>query len=159
MSKKKNVLTVIFIILCALLFLFSAWYWYYLYVAVGRGDTAAIVIYIISALLLIIMAFIGILSALRMFKTVIIYFAIVMLVMFILGVVQLCVVIYSSTACNSEDNPFTFICNLDPKNAGVAYWIPTGLILLLNLLCAIFSLVLRSTWEPKEEKGGPKNYY
>jgi len=146
------------IVICVILFLLSGWYWYYVAVAIPVHDVAAIVVYVISAFVLILLATLGIVAVIKRFENLLLYFAAIMMVMFVFGLIQLALVIYSSRDCKNTNNPFTFICGLTTVQAAWQYWLPSATILLANILAFTFSLILKKIWTG-EEGGGNNNYY
>lgn len=58
--------------------------------------------------------------------------------------------------CDSESNPFTFVCGLSDDGAVGAFWVPTVTILVGNLIALIFACILRKMIKSGE---GGDNYY
>jgi len=152
----RAVFSVLTIIICVILFLLSGWYWWYIDLAVQNPDVTAIVLYAISGVLLIVMAIIGIAAVFKRSETLICYFAIVMMVMFVFSLIQVALTVYSLYDCANKSNPFTFICDLGFGESTTAYWIPTITILVGTLTGFIFALILKCLWKEKEDN---ETYY
>jgi len=161
----RCVFSVLTIIICVILFLLSGWYWWYIDLAVTAAtpDVTAIVLYAISGVLLIVMSIIGVCAIFKKSDNLICYFAIVMMVMFIFGIVQIGLTVYSKSQCNSttgtsnsSGNPFSFICGLGLGEADVGYWIPTISILAGTLIGFIFAIILKCLWKKDDDK---ETYY
>jgi len=150
-----KLLGIIEVLLCFLLMALSAFYFYYLSIAISVHDIAAEAVYVISAVVLILMGILGIYATIKKSESLISNFAVVMLVMFVLGLIQIILVIYSGSHCDSSSNPFTFICDLSNDNKFVLYWFPQVALLVVNALAFIFAMIQKRMWN--KEGGG--NYY
>jgi len=153
-----NCLSITLIILCILFSLLSGWYWYYIYVAAPVQDIPALVIYVISGIIMIVLSILGILAVVKHYENLLIYFIFIMIALFILGLVQIALVIYSSRDCQNQSNPFTFICNIPLQQAAWEYWAPSTAILICNFALFIFAIAIKQRWQ-KEIGGGLNNYY
>jgi len=138
------------IFICILLFLLSGWYWWYLFLALDAPDYAALVLYAISGLLLIIMSILGIVAVAKNYENLMCYFGVVMLVMCIFSLIQVALTVWAYKTCDNKSNPFSFICRLD-NDAFLQYWLPTGSVIVVTLLAFIFAMVLRKIYLREEE--------
>jgi len=118
-------------------------------------DITALVLYAVSALVIMIIAILGLYSTAKQKKSILTYFAAINFLMFALGVVQIGLAGWALGNCQVLTNPFIFICNLNNVQAGYQFWLPTSAIMLLNILCFIFSVILINLLG----KGDLDNYY
>jgi len=145
---------------CIFLILLSGFYFYYLSVAItGVLDITAVIIYSISALVIILIGLIGLYSTYRRKTTLLTYFTAINFLMFLLGVVQVGLAGWSLDNCQNLNNPFIFICNISLLQASWEFWLPTVAIMVLNIFCFIFSIILLQIWKKEEGGGGKENYY
>jgi len=152
----RCVFSVLTIIICVILFLLSGWYWWYIDLAIEDSDVTAIVLYAISGVLLIIMAIIAVAAVFKKSDTLICYFAIVMMVMFVFSLVQVGLTVYSLYDCSNTSSPFSFICTLGFGAATTSYWVPTASILAGTLVGFIFAMILKCLWKQSDDK---ETYY
>jgi len=127
---------------CIILFLLSGFYFYYLTLAASVLDITALAIYAIS--LVIIMAIIG-LGLFATYKEKISRlndFSAINLLLFLLGVVQIALAASALGNCQTSNSPFIFICSLSYVQKAYQFWLPTALIMMFNILCSIFSVIL-----------------
>ncbi|GAM27889.1 hypothetical protein SAMD00019534_110650 [Acytostelium subglobosum LB1] len=143
----------IYIIFCAIaLICLTIPFWIYMKYAADDSAWVAFAIYIISAIILIILAIIGIFGSIKKNQTLLLYFALVNIVMLAFGIAQLIVTAQNLKNCSNDgSNNFSFLCS---KNTS-GYYVPVALLLFINLTGAIASLILR--WQ--QDKDTPGNYY
>jgi len=156
MSCSKKCIGITFIVCCIFLILLSAWYWYYLALGASNGDIAAIIIYIISGILLVLFGLLGILATIKSYETLLLYHNIVMITMLIIGIIQIILAGISLNNCTSASNPFQFICSLKNNNDELQFWLPSITIMIGNILALIFGCILRKQIKGEEEDA---NYY
>jgi len=145
-----------FIVCCILLICLSAWYWYYLALGAASGDIAAIILYIISGLLLVLFGILGIVATIKSYETLLLYHNIVMITMLIVGILEIILAGVSLRNCTSASNPFQFICTLNNNNDTLQFWLPSATIMIGNILALIFGCMLRKMIKGEEEDA---NYY
>jgi len=145
-----------FIVCCILLILLSGWYWYYLGLGAASGDIAAIILYIISGLLLVLFGILGIVATIKSYETLLLYHNIVMIAMLIVGILEIILAGVSLRNCTSPSNPFQFICTLNNSNDTLQFWLPSATIMIGNILALIFGCILRKMIKGEEEDA---NYY
>jgi hypothetical protein len=56
-----------------------------------------------------------------------------MISLFVWGIIQMALVIYSSTNCHNDINPFVFICDMSFHDAAAYFYFPASLLLLMNV--------------------------
>ncbi|EFA85489.1 hypothetical protein PPL_01446 [Heterostelium album PN500] len=151
-EKKMEMFLRIMVIFCAIALIgLTVPYWIYLKYAVDDSAWVAFAIYLISALLLIFLAFIGIFGAVKKNRGLLLYFAVVMIIMLLFAVAQIIVTTLDLTDCSDKGNNFSFLCSRN--SAG--YYAPVAVLLFINLFGAIVALVLR--WKLVHDTSG--NYY
>ncbi|KYQ88953.1 hypothetical protein DLAC_10542 [Tieghemostelium lacteum] len=154
-SRDRNIetfLRVLIIIIGIALLGLTVPYWIYLKQSVDNEAWVALGIYIASALILIILAVLAFIGAIKKNRGILLYFAVVMIVMLVFGIAQIIVTNLDITGCGGDANDnFSFLCSL----SSVAYYLPMALLLFVNLLGAIVALVLR--WRLNHDTSG--KYY
>mmetsp|Transcript_15809 Transcript_15809/g.22016 ORF Transcript_15809/g.22016 Transcript_15809/m.22016 type:complete len:161 (-) Transcript_15809:66-548(-) len=159
MAAALKVNQIILFVLCIILLCLSGWYWYYLSIAVPNKDWTAVVIYFISGGLVVFMSILGAIGAWKKYSALLLYFAVVMVIMLILGILQIILVAVAQKDCGKKNNAFDFVCDIGggSKEDLLWFWLPTCALLLTNLLCFFFALAVRKL--TKNEEGGTANNY
>ncbi|GAM20426.1 hypothetical protein SAMD00019534_036010 [Acytostelium subglobosum LB1] len=129
----------------------TAPYFIYMVEAYNVKAWLAFGLYIASAFILLVLAVIGLISAIKKNRGLLLYFAMTNMVMLIFGVAQIIVTSLTLTNCDDENNNFNFLCS---KNTA-GYFAPVAVLLFINLIATVFSLVLR--WKLVNDTKG--DYY
>jgi len=119
-------------------------------------------IYIISGLLLVLMFVVGMIGGIKKKTTLLIYFAIVNIAMFVFGLIQIGITIYALKKCNDDgknSSPFAWVCNINGNTSDWKYYAPTASILLINLLGSIFACVLKGMINADSGESDTKNNF
>ncbi|GAM18429.1 hypothetical protein SAMD00019534_016040, partial [Acytostelium subglobosum LB1] len=151
MAKKLElVLRILVIICCIALVCLTIPYWIYIKYAADNSAWVALALYIVSCVILLILALIGTLGSIKKSRGLLLYFAVVMIIMLLFGIAQIIVTSLDVAGCKEGGN-FTFLCSTN--TAG--YYVPVAIILFINLIGGIIALVLR--WKLNNDQ--PKNFY
>jgi len=126
-------------------------YWVQLDFSDQEQDWVWVAIDVISAILMIILAIIGVLGALKRSRYLLLIYAIGMICMFIFILIQLIINLIMYHDCNS--NLYIFQC--DYSYGG--YLGPTIIMLVVTILGGIFAILLRKVISAEDKQGG--TYY
>eukprot|EP01104_Vermistella_antarctica_P019005 TRINITY_DN7253_c0_g1_i1.p1 TRINITY_DN7253_c0_g1~~TRINITY_DN7253_c0_g1_i1.p1 ORF type:complete len:164 (-),score=31.71 TRINITY_DN7253_c0_g1_i1:580-1071(-) len=143
--------TILLIAGCICLIICTGPYWYY--VAVDPSDPLNVAIFVTSAVLLIILAGLGIFAALRRNKSILLYMALVMCVMILFSIVQITLTLVALSDCNDTGSPLHFMCNIQVE----VFFAHTVIIIIVAAFCALCSWFLRQRIIAQE--ADPDNYY
>lgn len=72
------------------------------------------------------------------------------------GLIQIILSAISLGDCNSDSNPFSFVCSLAGQGSESQFWVPTIMIFVGTVLGLVFSCVLRRMLQKTDETS---NYY
>eukprot|EP01133_Synstelium_polycarpum_P000162 gene162-192_t len=152
-KKKLELFLRILVIFCGIALIgLTVPYWIYMKIAIDNEAWVGMAIYIISAVILLILAFLGIFGAIKKNRGVLLYFAIVMIVMLLFGIAQIIVTALDVAGCGSDsDSNFSFLCS----RSTAGYYAPVAVLLFINLFGAIVAICLR--WKLDHDTDG--NYY
>ncbi|KAF2070370.1 hypothetical protein CYY_008313 [Polysphondylium violaceum] len=142
MGAKAEVLLRILVILCGIALIgLTVPYWIYMKYAIDDNAYVGMAIYIVSAVILIILAILAFVGSIKKMRSLLLYFAIVMIVMLIFGIVQIIITNLDIANCDDSgvDDNFSFLCAISKP----AYYVPMAILLFINLFGAVVSLILR----------------
>ncbi|EGG17883.1 hypothetical protein DFA_08884 [Cavenderia fasciculata] len=139
-SKLETALRVIVIFCGVALACLTIPYWIYMKIAIDHDSYVPMGIYIASAIILLILAFLGIFGAIRKSRGLLLYFAVVMIMMFLFGIAQIIVTALDVAGCGDDPSSnFSFLCSVNT----VGYYVPVGILLFINIFGAVMALWLR----------------
>jgi len=133
------------------LLLATAPYWYY--IAINPDEPLNLAFFIISAVTLIILCFLGIYGAIKKNKAVLLYFAIIMLVMITVTFTQITLTLIALSNCNDSGSPFHFMCDINE----IVYFAHSTVVVLIGLMCSVCAFLLRHRLRKQEQD--PDNVY
>jgi hypothetical protein len=123
-------------------------YWYYVNTSSSQpnSDATTLVLYIISAILLIAVAACGCFGTFFLSVALLAMFAMVNLVMYVFEVVQVILTYVTYLDCQDQGNrfpnsPFTFICQQGTNDGW--YWVPVLILIYINICAVISACCLR----------------
>ena len=56
-----------------------------------------------------------------------------MISLFVWGIIQMVLVVWSDFSCDNDTNPLTFICDMSLRDAAAFFYFPASLLLLMNV--------------------------
>jgi len=163
------VLMIIILVICAFLILLTIPYWVIIHDIDSNhlhSSGLNIASYVISAVVLMIIAVFGIIGAIKRSETLLLCFGTANVIMWIASFIQTCLYFVTFKDCQDDDGkypgalkPYNSVC--DPRLEDNWLWVPSIILLWVNI-CAFVSaylLCIRTKRAKESGEGGEGSYY
>eukprot|EP01094_Clydonella_sp_ATCC50884_P029430 TRINITY_DN920_c0_g1_i2.p1 TRINITY_DN920_c0_g1~~TRINITY_DN920_c0_g1_i2.p1 ORF type:complete len:176 (+),score=28.80 TRINITY_DN920_c0_g1_i2:199-726(+) len=138
---------------CVACIVASSLFWWYVAIAVGKGNIAGIVCFLVSGVLMVIFPIFGIHAAWRKSDWLLFFFGILMSIMFVIHMVVILLATISLGDCERDSVLTDTVCEVNQ----FVYYAHVFAVLIISLLASVFAFILRRIIKAQLESA--YNYY